>query len=67
MEGTTTYGSWREKLALVLSEIDLALTSPCPTKPVDLVRGEKENDAVWTAWTREHAPIIMKYDLDKAK
>jgi hypothetical protein len=63
------YGSWREKLemALALSEIDLALTSHCPTKPVDLVRGENETDAAWTTRTREHAPIIMKYDLDKAK
>jgi hypothetical protein len=63
------YGSWREKLemALARSEIDLALTSPCPTKPVDLVRGENEIDAAWTARTCEHAPIIMKYDLEKAK
>jgi hypothetical protein len=63
------YGSWRENLeiTLILSEIDLALTSPYPTKPVDLVRGENKTDAVRTARTCEHAPIIMKYDLDKAK
>jgi hypothetical protein len=61
------YGSWREKfeMALALSEIDLALTSPCPTRPEDLVRGENETEAAWTARQREHAPLVMKYDLDK--
>jgi hypothetical protein len=56
------YSSWREKfeMALALSEIDLALTSPCPMKSVDLVRGENETDAAWTTRTCEHAPIIMK-------
>jgi hypothetical protein len=41
------YGLWREKLemALALSEIDLAPTSPCSTEPVDLVRGENETEA----------------------
>jgi hypothetical protein len=45
------YGSWREKLemTLVLSENNLALTSPCPTKPADLVRGENEIEVAWTA------------------
>jgi hypothetical protein len=63
------YGSWREKLemALALSEIYLPLTSPYHTKPMDLVRGENETNAAWTVRTREHAPIIIKYDLDKAK
>ncbi|XP_025822440.1 uncharacterized protein LOC112898302 [Panicum hallii] len=63
------YDSWREKLemTLALSEIDLALTSPCPTRPEDLVRGENKIEAAWTARQREHAPFVMKYDLDKAK
>ena len=41
------YRVWREKyeLALALSEIDLALTSPCPTEPVDPVREHNETDA----------------------
>ena len=41
------YRVWREKykLALALSEIDLALTSPCPTEPVDPVRDDNETDA----------------------
>jgi hypothetical protein len=34
---------------------------------MDLVRGENETDAASTARTREHAPIIIKYDLDKGK
>jgi hypothetical protein len=55
------------EMALVLSEIDLALTSPCPTRPEDLVKGENEIEVAWTARQREHAPLVMKYDLDKAK
>ena len=45
------YRVWREKyeLALALSENDLALTSSCPTEPVDLVRAMNETDADFTA------------------
>ena len=45
------YRVWREKyeLALALSENDLALTSPCPTVPVDPMREENESDADFTA------------------
>ena len=45
------YRVWREKyeLALALSENDLALTSSCPTEPVDLVGAENETDADFTA------------------
>ena len=44
------YRVWREKyeLALALSKNDLALTSPCPTEPVDLVREENEFDTDFT-------------------
>ena len=47
---------WREKyeLALALSENDLALTSPCPTEPVDPVWEENESDANFTARQRDH-------------
>jgi hypothetical protein len=34
---------------------------------VDLVRGENETDIAWTARECEHAPIVMKYDIEKAK
>ena len=45
------YRIWQKKyeVALALSENDLALTSPCPTKPVDPVRAENETDADLTA------------------
>jgi hypothetical protein len=66
MEGTMAHGE-KFQMALALFEIDLALISPYPTKLVDLVRGENETDAAWTVRTCEHAPIIMKYDLDKVK
>ena len=60
---------WREKyeLALALSENDLALTSPCPTKPVDPVREENESDAYFTARQRYHVEVRMKYDLKRKK
>jgi hypothetical protein len=45
------YNVWREKLeiALALSDNDLALISPCPTKPEDPVRVETETDAAFAA------------------
>ena len=50
-----------------MSENDLALTSPCPTEPVDPVRAENETDADFTARQRDHAEVRMKYDLDRKK
>ena len=63
------YNTWREKLeiALALSNNDLALTSPCPTKPVDPVREAKETDAAFATRQRDHALVRMTYDLDRAK
>jgi hypothetical protein len=63
------YRVWREKnkLALALSENDLALTSSCPTEPVDPVRTENETDADFIAWQRDHTEVRMKYDLDRKK
>ena len=63
------YRVWREKyeLALTLSENDLALTSPCPTEPVDPMRKENETDADFTARQRDHAEVRMKYDLERKK
>ena len=45
----SNYNTWREKLeiALALSDNDLALISPCPTKPVDPVREANETDAAF--------------------
>ena len=63
------YRVWREKyeLALALSKNDLALISPCPTEPVDLVRVENKNDADFTGRKRDHAEVRMKYDLERKK
>ena len=63
------YRVWWEKyeLALALSENDLALTSPCPTKAVDPVREENESNADFTARQRDHAKVWMKYDLERKK
>ena len=63
------YRVWREKyeLALALLENNLALTSPCPTEPVDSVREENEIDADFTARQRDHVEVRMKYDLERKK
>ena len=63
------YKVWREKyeLALALSENDLALTSSCPTEPVDLMREQNESDADFTAQQRDHTEVQMKYDLECKK
>ena len=63
------YRVWRDKyeLALALSENDLALTSPCPTEPVDPVRKENETDADSTTRQRDHVEVRMKYDLERKK
>ena len=60
------YGE-KYELALALSENDLALTSPCPTEPVDPVREDNETDADFTARQRDHAEVRMKYDLKRKK
>ena len=64
-----SYRVWREKyeLALALSENDLALTSPCPTEPVDRVREDNESDADFTALQRDHTEVRMKYNLERKK
>ena len=61
------YRVWQEKyeLALVLSKNDLALISPCPTKPVDPVREENKTNVDFTARQRDHAEVRMKYDLER--
>ena len=63
------YRVWREKyeLALALFKNNLALTSPCPTEPVDPVREENKSDADFTARQRDHAEVRMKYDLERKK
>ena len=63
------YRVWREKyeLVLALSENDLALTSTCPTEPVDPVREENESDVDFTARQRDHAEVRIKYDLKRKK
>ena len=65
----SNYNIWREKLeiALALSDNDLALTSPCPTKSMDHVRAENEIDVIFATRERDHASVRMKYDLDRAK
>uniref|UniRef100_A0ACD5YPA3 Uncharacterized protein n=1 Tax=Avena sativa TaxID=4498 RepID=A0ACD5YPA3_AVESA len=63
------YGSWREKveMGLALLDLDLALIEACPNEPVDPIRGEKENEEDFKKRVSDHAPIRMKYDLERAK
>ncbi|XP_025801361.1 uncharacterized protein LOC112880830 [Panicum hallii] len=65
----SNYGMWAQKLevALALSDIDFAITSPFPVCPAELVRDPEETTAAWQARQREHASVQMKFDLEKAK
>jgi hypothetical protein len=65
----SNYGVWAQKLevALALSDIDFAITSPFPVCPEELVRDPEETSAAWQARQREHANVQMKFDLEKAK
>jgi len=60
---------WAEQveMALALADIDLAVTTPCPTEPVALVRGQNEDAADWQERQRAHGVVQMKYDLERAK
>ena len=62
----TNHRVWREKyeLELTLGEVDFAITSPCPIKPEDPVRGDNESDADFAARKCDHAEIRIKYDLE---
>ncbi|KAL6620002.1 hypothetical protein ACP70R_035141 [Stipagrostis hirtigluma subsp. patula] len=53
--------------ALSLGDIDLAMLTPCPTEPVAPEREENETEAAFATRQRDHAPIRMAYDLEKAK
>ncbi|KAK1618488.1 hypothetical protein QYE76_024005 [Lolium multiflorum] len=63
------YGSWREKIemGLALYDLDLALIEACPKEPKDPVRGDQESEDDFNKRVGDHAPIRMKYDLDRAK
>ena len=68
LEGSNNRVWWEKyELALVLSENDLALTSSCPTEPVDPVMEDNETDADFTTQQRDHAEVRMKYDLERKK
>jgi hypothetical protein len=47
----SNYWIWAQKLevALALSDIDLAITSPCPVSPEELLRDSDESSAAWQA------------------
>jgi len=63
------YSKWAEQveMALALADIDLAVTTPCPTAPVAPVRGDSETAGDWQETESAHAVVQMKYDLEKAK
>ena len=63
------YGEWIKKvdLAFVCGEVDEMITTPKPTEPPALVRGESDTDAEWQEKQMDYAPIKMAYDLQKIK
>ena len=46
--------------------MDEIITTPKPTEPPALVRGESDTDAEWQK-KRDYAPLKMAYDLKKTK
>jgi hypothetical protein len=65
----SNYGSWREtiEIALVLMEIDLALTTDAPKEPEKPVLHDGETAQAFATRERDFAPIRMAYDLERAK
>jgi hypothetical protein len=63
------YTEWKKKidLAFVLVEVDWVVTTLCPTEPVAPVRETNESDADRQKRERDHALILMAYDLQKQK
>ena len=51
----------------MLSETDIALTSPCLTEPMDPLREDNETDADFIARQQDHVEVRMKYDHKRKK
>ena len=54
-------------LSFILVEVDWAVTSPCFTEPVALVRETNEADAAWATKERDFESQKMSYDLEHRK
>ena len=65
----SNYNVWREKLelALALSNNDLALISPCSTKPMDPVRAENETHLIFASLPKECETFVVNYNLQPDK
>jgi hypothetical protein len=65
----SNYGSWRGavEIALVLTKIDIALTTDAPKEPEKHVIHDGEITDAFATRQRDFAPIRMAYDLERAK
>jgi hypothetical protein len=65
----SNYGSWREtiEIAVVLMEIDLALTTDAPKEPEKPMLHDGETAQAFATRERDFAPIRMAYDLERVK
>jgi hypothetical protein len=65
----SNYGLWKEtiEIALMLMEIDLALTTDAPKELEKPVLRDDETAQVFATRERDFAPIRMTYDLERAK
>ena len=63
------YGEWIKNvdLAFICGEVDEIITTPKPTEPPALMKGEFDTDAEWQKKKRDYAPLKMAYDLQKIK
>ena len=63
------YTEWRNKvdLAFVCAEVDWAVDTPRPVKPIEPVRDAKEDDASWEKKKKDHASVEMLYSIKNQK
>lgn len=54
-------------MAFVCAEVDWVVDTPQPVKPIEPIRGEKDDDAAWDKKKRNHAPVEMTYTLENQK
>ena len=61
-------GKWYQKpeVALAMSNIDLAVTTPEPKELEKPVRAQNEADAAWTARQKTYETAWTKYDIERA-
>jgi hypothetical protein len=63
------YTDWRKKvdLAFICAEVNWAVDTPQPVKPIDPVRDAKDDDDAWDKKKKDHALVELAYVLENQK